>query len=351
MSLSIGVAVSVGLAMTRVLTGISILWFLIPGYFVALILTFFVSYLCEVSDWDKRVEALCTSFITISNSVFGILIGMGVSTLVLDFFSYIKYTRNRIKEIMLDKTYIGTLSDNEKRKVIEKAERSLYFRDGEVIDNSLYMNIKQLIIPLIEANYFKQYKIHIDCYIDEEKKIIVKRVHKIMDIICIGDDEFKIPFSTYMYKVSGIKDKELYDVTECIYNGENITDDVKTKTEYSDIEEDDDPTKVKFNIDYTFRLKKGLNRISIRTKTIVPISDNTYAHTITIPCQRYSINYSLHNEQYEVLGFGFAFDDESHKEDIDKIIYMDKYDDCCKIRFEDWTLPGDGVVFVVNKKK
>ena len=41
-SLSIGVALSVGLAMLRILTGISILWFLIPGYAVSLFLTFFV---------------------------------------------------------------------------------------------------------------------------------------------------------------------------------------------------------------------------------------------------------------------------------------------------------------------
>ena len=41
-SLSIGVAASVGLAMTRVLTGISIMWFLIPGYAIALALAFFV---------------------------------------------------------------------------------------------------------------------------------------------------------------------------------------------------------------------------------------------------------------------------------------------------------------------
>lgn len=38
--LSIGVAVSVGLAMVRVLTGISIMWFLIPGYAISLFLTF-----------------------------------------------------------------------------------------------------------------------------------------------------------------------------------------------------------------------------------------------------------------------------------------------------------------------
>jgi len=41
-SLSIGVALSVGLSMLRILTGLSILWFLIPGYAVSLILTFFV---------------------------------------------------------------------------------------------------------------------------------------------------------------------------------------------------------------------------------------------------------------------------------------------------------------------
>jgi hypothetical protein len=43
--MSIGVAVSIGIAMLRVLTGISILWFLIPGYAVSLALTFFVPQL------------------------------------------------------------------------------------------------------------------------------------------------------------------------------------------------------------------------------------------------------------------------------------------------------------------
>ena len=43
--MSIGVAVSIGIAMLRVLTGISILWFLIPGYAISLVLTFFVPQL------------------------------------------------------------------------------------------------------------------------------------------------------------------------------------------------------------------------------------------------------------------------------------------------------------------
>ena len=53
LSLSLGVAASVGLAMIRVLTGISILWFIVPGYFIALILTFFVPKLFTAIAFDS----------------------------------------------------------------------------------------------------------------------------------------------------------------------------------------------------------------------------------------------------------------------------------------------------------
>ena len=53
MSLSIGVAFSLGLAMVRVLIGISILWFLLPGYAVALGLTFFVPKIFTAIAFDS----------------------------------------------------------------------------------------------------------------------------------------------------------------------------------------------------------------------------------------------------------------------------------------------------------
>lgn len=53
MSLSIGVSASVGIAMIRVLTGISILWFLVPGYAIALILTFFVPKIFTAIAFDS----------------------------------------------------------------------------------------------------------------------------------------------------------------------------------------------------------------------------------------------------------------------------------------------------------
>lgn len=53
LSLSLGVAASVGIAMTRVLTGISILWIIIPGYLIAIVLSFFVPDLFTSVAFDS----------------------------------------------------------------------------------------------------------------------------------------------------------------------------------------------------------------------------------------------------------------------------------------------------------
>ena len=51
--LSVGVCISLGLAMTRVLTGISIMWFLVPGYIIALSLSFFVPKIFTAIAFDS----------------------------------------------------------------------------------------------------------------------------------------------------------------------------------------------------------------------------------------------------------------------------------------------------------
>ena len=52
-SLSVGVAVSIGLAMIRVLTGISIFCFLVPGYLAAIVLSFFVPKIFTAIAFDS----------------------------------------------------------------------------------------------------------------------------------------------------------------------------------------------------------------------------------------------------------------------------------------------------------
>ncbi len=52
-SLSIAIAIAMGIAMLRVLTGISIMWFVVPGYAIALILTFFVPDIYTAIAFDS----------------------------------------------------------------------------------------------------------------------------------------------------------------------------------------------------------------------------------------------------------------------------------------------------------
>ena len=52
-SLSFGVAVSIGISMIRVLTGLNILYFLIPGYGLALVLSFFVPKIFTAIAFDS----------------------------------------------------------------------------------------------------------------------------------------------------------------------------------------------------------------------------------------------------------------------------------------------------------
>ena len=52
-SLSVGVAAAVGIGMLRILTGIPVMWFLIPGYGAALVMTFFVPQMFSAVAFDS----------------------------------------------------------------------------------------------------------------------------------------------------------------------------------------------------------------------------------------------------------------------------------------------------------
>lgn len=66
-SLSIGVSIAIGLAMLRVITGISIWWFLLPGYIFALVLTIFTPNIFSSIAFDSGGAvsgAMTSAFLT-----------------------------------------------------------------------------------------------------------------------------------------------------------------------------------------------------------------------------------------------------------------------------------------------
>lgn len=53
LSLSVAIALAMGISMVRVMTGISIMWFVIPGYVIALVLSFFVPDIYTAIAFDS----------------------------------------------------------------------------------------------------------------------------------------------------------------------------------------------------------------------------------------------------------------------------------------------------------
>lgn len=113
-SLSVAIALAMGFAMLRVMTGISIMWFLIPGYAIALILSFFVPDIYTAIAFDSGgvasgpmtatfmlqfVMGACTAFGgNLLSDAFGIVAMVAMMPLIsIQIMGFI-YERKRIRQ-------------------------------------------------------------------------------------------------------------------------------------------------------------------------------------------------------------------------------------------------------------
>ena len=339
-------------------------WICVLIGIVLLLLMILGTAIVEICITNETAKTVVLTSLNGISCVISMVIGIGVSTLALDFFAYVQYTRERIKEVMLGKDYIETLADSEKEKLIKRLEQSLYFDRGNVLDNSLYANIKQKIIPLLTQEYIREYDINIDCYVNEKQGYIRKKTFRRMTIVALNDtSEFRIPVSVYLTKLNGEADNNNegniveengvdsseYVLESCVFNREDITAEVKRAIKPEPTRLGEVPTieNVKYKVDYKVKLEKGINTLEIRTQTKVPIHDNTYSHTISDACQRYNVKFNMLSPDYMVLGFGFALEEKNGE----RVVKQTRYDSSFEINFTEWALPGDGCVFVINKKK
>lgn len=314
---------------------------------VVLIGVFLVIDFSFVQNSDSVYKPLFSSLLNVISMITSMIVGIGVSTLCLDFFSYVQYTRERLKEIVVEKDFIETLSDDEKKELVDKVEKSLYFQSEKEPSRSLYENIKARVIPLLEEPYLERYIIHIDCYIDEEKGIIKKKFHREM-IICSLEDNYsyQLPFSMYMKRIEGIEDENLYKINECLFQKKTYTEETKFNICNHGIHKD----SVQFYSTYEFNLRKGNNIIEMQYETIVPISDLEYCHYVSMACKTYSASFSIHSdERYMVNGHGFVLDDIANRDGVD-VVKKVKQDNTVFLTMGDWIMPGEGCAFFIIPK-
>ena len=261
---------------------------------------------------------------------------------MLDFFSYIKYAQERIKEVVIDKDFLKTVNDDEKKKIISTLESSLYFKGEDIPPDSLYTNIKETVIPLLDMEYYEKYHTHIDCEIKDGK--IYKKIFNDFSIFSPKENSvYKLPFSVY-FSLDDIEEIEApYSFKNLCFNDVPISIS-ENDTVVNEIQDNADVRKKSYTFQRSLNLKQGLNSVYYEITSVVDCSDNIYSRTITIPCKNYVVDFHIKNPDYCVKVHGFAID----VKDNVKIKY---YANTCRIEFTDWVIPGDGFIFIINKKK
>ena len=129
MSLSVAIALAMGISMLRVLTGVSILWFLVPGYLIALILTFFVPDIYTAIAFDSGGVASGPMTAT-----FMLQFAMGASTaaggnVLADAFGIVALVAMMP---LISIQFVGLIY--ERRRLAEPEETVLAYGDDEIIE-------------------------------------------------------------------------------------------------------------------------------------------------------------------------------------------------------------------------
>lgn len=311
--------------------------------FVISLLFFIISFVLKLyidTFSDSILKTCLDSLVAFIESISGIVLGLSLGSMLLDFFSYIKYAQERIREVIIDKEFLNTMSDNEKKRIISSLESSLYFKGQTISEDSLYSNIKNKVIPLLEKEYFVNYHTHIDCEIINDK--IYKTIYNDFSIYSENaDTHFKLPFAVYFSEKDIKNIAKPYTFKNLLFNGEkiDISDNSNVGTK---VNEKFNGEKRKFKFQDELPLKKGENKISYVIESVVDINDNVYSKTFSLPCKNFTADFQIKNDDYNILAYGFAIDKT-------ECVKIKKYRDGCRIVFSDWILPGDGCIFIINR--
>jgi|GEM_PF-4872239 len=282
----------------------------------------------------------------------GTLTVAGIVAIGLEFISYVDYAKNKLKELLIDDQYVNTLEEKKLKELQVKIEERLLFGDFKPPQNSFFKIVHQDIEPLLEGIFIEHYDIVVDCRCEDST--IKKDVHITM---YLSSMKRKNGTSLKLYKgdkkdicslvsIEGFSPEDIYELKSFMINGEELVDDVKV--DYKAINEL--PYNTDIVLDMTAISEKTsiksdvITTHEIRFSTIVPETDNIQTSRVQYPTRNYTYTMNYDETQVRIRGEGFGFMDSERNTAI-----INHYRNSTRLRFNDWILPGDGALFVIEK--
>ena len=278
-----------------------------------------------------------------------IFIALGLGTIVLDFFEFIEYVKERLIDILIDNEYISDLSVDKQVKLKNRLEKHIYsYADLE--EDGLLKFVQDEIHPLIKDYYYKEYITHVVCKLVDGK--INKKIKRRIVIAKKCHEEINISVSTFFQSIlKGTPDEARANIVlqSVIIDGVKMRVDVDDDLEYKlhhTINEGISLYRNSFSLHGNpITLKEEDVVIEIEIDTTVDLDDYLYIQRVQKPCRNFTIHFHFNNTEFMVNCDAFGFMTSSVS---DRMIQTD-LDNCVVVRFTNWILPGDGVAFNILK--
>lgn len=308
--------------------------------FLAGVIAYFISQFATIAPWTDI-------FINAGNVLFTIAIG----TLILEYFGFIDYMRNRLKDVLIRDDYLDLLNEEKIKALKEKLDRKIIFKnmkdDDCLSSDGLYHVVLDKLQELLTKVYLKSYNIRITCKLEDG---LIKKTHFRKQVFAQLDQDKEtnifesddILFAT-LKKIDG---KNYFNLTKFIFSGDDLLKDVKVRPEPNSKGGPYD-TDMMANIE-TIRNSLLLNRKSevtliTETEVLTPFDDNTVSLRVNRPCEKMCIDFIYDPDEIEIKGESFGF----MASPVEPVVN----NNLIEFEFSRWLLPGEGVNFTIKVKK
>lgn len=328
--------------------------------------TFSILSLCilyTAFDEDKRGIVW-----QIFNSIAVGSLPIGLVSIVFSYFDRMSYVREHVANAIFDSKGYLYFSEDKQRQIKNEIERNLCLKDDD--PHNLYSTVQDGIDEIIGDVYVNELIIHIDCqkvnglfekkmdetfeYMLPRTKNNLSRKYELSDLL-----------PTHLLMESQIEFCDSQKTSEkCSRCTQLCTRDYKITVDNKNVElqlKKSAPRYkdiVDYKEEYTFKCKnKKESSVVINDKPVkihlefvsrVPVSDPIYAFKCKRATRNLTIHFDYDPEKLKVTPIGFGFMDRAMWNENMKI---SKFPHSIKVRFRNWLLPGNGVVFVIEDRE
>jgi hypothetical protein len=298
-------------------------------------------------------------FEDIMNTIGQTIMTISISSILLEWFGYVNYTRNRISEILVEDEVLKILNMERKRELKKALIKNIYMPNASFDENNISTIIDEEMDNILKGYYYDEYITYIDAYKIQDSlgnTYLKKDVRITFTAKTVNKGKKTYVIDTLLRMCLDpidTKEYELVELRKLLINEKNVTEHFKNNlvqdANLGDLK-DSYPIYIKLNKENkNFKKYLCFNDkiyIDMEYSTIVNIDDLLYTHQIDKACKHYCVHFNVKPEEFDmtVVGFGFMSLGNNKRQRCIKTNngYM--------LRFLDWILPGDGVNVVLKDK-